>query len=239
MSTAFLALWNDIDRPEARAEYEAWHALEHVPERVGLPGFVYGHRYVGACGYFTLYGLESLAALDSAEYADVIANPTPWSARMRPRLSAFMRRPCLLQVQAGASSGAALTTLKAVTTDVQAWAAQAARWAEQAVQQGRLLRVMAGVVPVERSLHYPVGGERIAEQAQGEVTVIMLAEHLDGPACTQGAQWWADRMQAHHLETPAQQAFGLQTRVCRSQLALPASGRLPPLMELMAGYADC
>jgi hypothetical protein len=132
-----------------------------------------------------------------------------------------------------------LTTLKAVTTDVHTWAAQAARWAEQAVQQGRLLRVMAGVVPVERSLHYPVGGERIAEQAQGEVTVVMLAEHLDGTACTQGAQWWADQMQAHHLETPAQQAFGLQTRVYRSQLALPTSGRLPPMMELMAGYADC
>lgn len=145
-------------------------------------------------------------------------------------------RPCILQAQAGASSGVALTTLKAVTTDVQAWAAQAARWAEQ---QGRLLRVMAGVVPVERSLHYPVGGERIAEQCKGEVTVVMLAEHLDGPACTQGTQWWADRMQAHHFETPAQQAFGLQTRVCRSQLALPASGRPPPLMELMAGYADC
>jgi hypothetical protein len=27
--------------------------------------------------------------------------------------------------------------------------------------------------------------------------------------------------------------------VYRSQLALPASGRLPPMMELMAGYADC
>ncbi|MEX8194571.1 hypothetical protein [Comamonas guangdongensis] len=239
MSAAFLALWNDIDRPEARAEYEAWHAFEHVPERVGLPGFVYGYRYVGASGYFTLYGLESLAALDSAEYADVIANPTPWSARMRPRLSAFMRRPCRLQVQAGVSCGAALTTLKAVTTDVQAWAAQAARWAGQAVQQRLLLRVTAGAAPVERSLYYPVGGERIAEQAQGEVTVVMLAEHLDGPTCAQGAQWWADRMQAHHLEKPTQQAFALQTRVYRSQLALPASGRLPPLMELMAGYADC
>lgn len=238
MSTAFLALWNDIDRPEARAEYEAWHAFEHVPERVGLPGFVYGCRYIGASGYFTLYGLESLAALDSAEYADVIANPTPWSARMRPRLSAFMRRPCILQVQAGASCGAALTTLKAVTTDVQAWAVAAASWAALAVQQGRLLRVMAGVVPVERSLHYPVGGERIAEQAQGEFTVVLLAEHMDGLASAQGAQWWANQMQVHHLEKPMLQTFALQTQVYRSQLPLPVSGRLPPLMELMARHTD-
>jgi hypothetical protein len=48
----------------------------------------------------------------------------------------------------------------------------------------------------------------------------------------------ADRMQAHHLKR-LRSAFGLQTRVCCSQLALPASGRPPPLMELMAGYADC
>ena len=36
--TGFLALWNDFD-PEREAEYECWHTFEHVPERVGIPGF--------------------------------------------------------------------------------------------------------------------------------------------------------------------------------------------------------
>ena len=43
--SAFLALWNDIE-PQRRTEYDAWHTFEHVPERVGIPGFIRGRRYV-------------------------------------------------------------------------------------------------------------------------------------------------------------------------------------------------
>lgn len=237
MGSAFLALWNGIDRAQARAEYEAWHTFEHVPERVGLPGFAYGLRYAGADGYFTLYGLQSLAALDSPAYADVIANPTPWSERMRPRLSAFVRRPCVLQAQAGSSWGAALTTVMATTADPEAWGLLAALILEQAVQQGRLLRAMAGVVPVERSLRYPVGGEHMAEPMAGETTVVFLAEHIDEEACASGAQWWADRMQALHLGEPRKALFRLQSHVERAQLPVPATGRRAPLLDLMARYA--
>jgi hypothetical protein len=237
MGSAFLALWNGIDRTGSRAEYEAWHAFEHVPERVGLPGFAYGRRYAGEDGYFTLYGLQSLAALDSPAYADVIANPTPWSERMRPRLSAFVRRPCLLQAQAGSSWGAALTTVMATTADPEAWSLLAAQALEQAVQQGRLLRAMAGVVPAERSLHYPVGGERIAAPVAGETTVVFLAEHIEEEACASGARWWAERMQALHLDAPRKAWFRLQSHVERAQLPAPAAGRRAPLPDLMARYA--
>lgn len=41
-----LAIWNGI-APEAEAEFVAWHVREHIPERVGLPGFLRGRRYVG------------------------------------------------------------------------------------------------------------------------------------------------------------------------------------------------
>lgn len=235
--SAFLALWNGIDHGEVRAEYEAWHTFEHVPERVGLPGFVYGRRYAGEDGYFTLYGLQSLAALDSPAYADVIANPTPWSERMRPRLSAFVRRPCVLQAQAGSSWGTALTTVMATTADPEAWSLLAAQALEQAVQQGRLLRAMAGVVPAERSLCYPVGGERIAKPVAGETTVVLLAEHIDEEACTQGGQWWSGRMQGLHLGEPRKALFRLQSHVERAQLPVPAAGRRAPLPDLMARYA--
>ena len=35
---AFLALWNDVARGR-EPEYDQWHTLEPVPERVALPGF--------------------------------------------------------------------------------------------------------------------------------------------------------------------------------------------------------
>ena len=233
---AFLALWNGIDRPEARAEYEAWHAFEHVPERVGLPGFVYGRRYASDLGDFTLYGLQDLTVLDAPAYADVVARPTPWSARMRPRLSAFVRRPCVLQAQAGLSWGAALTTLMAHTTDLPAWRQAIAPALVQAVQEGRLLRAMAGVVPPERPLHYPVGGERITEPEAGQTAVVVLVEHLDGLACAQGAQWLVEHLRPWHRGEPQQGAFSLQSHVNRSQLATSEAGRAAPLLDLMARY---
>ena len=94
---AFLALWNDFD-PALDAEYDCWHTFEHVPERVGIAGILSGRRYVARererWRYFTLYELESLAALDGPEYADVVERPTAWSASMRPSFRNFLRSPC-------------------------------------------------------------------------------------------------------------------------------------------------
>lgn len=115
---AFLALWNGIREPALQAEYEAWHAFEHVPERVGSPGFVAAQRYVarsGATGqpaYFTLYELESLDALRTPRYQDLIDRPTAWSARMRGVLTDFCREPCAMGGSHGPSSAAQLATLQ-------------------------------------------------------------------------------------------------------------------------------
>jgi hypothetical protein len=39
-----LAIWHTI-APEAEAEYWRWHDREHIPERVGVTGFLRGRRY--------------------------------------------------------------------------------------------------------------------------------------------------------------------------------------------------
>ena len=57
---AVVAIWNGI-APEGRARFYEWHLHEHVPERVGSPGFKRGRRYIAAdpaevpVGFFTLY----------------------------------------------------------------------------------------------------------------------------------------------------------------------------------------
>ena len=40
-----VAIWHDI-APEGREDFYAWHGEEHMPERVGIPGFLRGRRYV-------------------------------------------------------------------------------------------------------------------------------------------------------------------------------------------------
>jgi threonine dehydrogenase-like Zn-dependent dehydrogenase len=107
---ALLALWNDAD-PAHDGEYNDWHAFEHVPERLTMPGFVWASRWRAQDDhgrgprYLTLYGLESLAALESPAYRRLLAGPTPWSQRMRPRLRHLSRWACAITTDGGAAAG--------------------------------------------------------------------------------------------------------------------------------------
>jgi hypothetical protein len=111
---ALLALWNDIRR-DREAEYDRWHTVEHVPERVTVPGFLGARRYVDRSRdrhrYFTLYELAALDALESDEYRDLVANPTPWSASMRPDFANFVRAPCSIVTSDGDGIGGAIAVL--------------------------------------------------------------------------------------------------------------------------------
>lgn len=114
---AVLALWNDID-PSRIDEYERWHALEHVPERVWVPGFIAATRYMadgsGQPRFFTLYELQSLECLDSAAYRALVHEPTPWSASMRSAFTNFQRVTCPLVVDAGAVIAAGMLAVRGV-----------------------------------------------------------------------------------------------------------------------------
>ena len=102
-----LAIWNDIV-PDARADFVAWHSREHVPERVGVPGFVRGRRLFGADAapqYLTLYDVENLAVLTSAAYLARLNNPTPWTTRAVRHFRRTERAACRVPVRLGGGSG--------------------------------------------------------------------------------------------------------------------------------------
>jgi len=40
-----MVFWNDVIA-EGEADFNHWHVFEHIPERVGVPGFLRGRRYV-------------------------------------------------------------------------------------------------------------------------------------------------------------------------------------------------
>lgn len=110
----FLALWNGID-PERDAEYNEWHAREHVPERLRVPGMLLARRY-GARGdaaypYFTLYELASSDVLATPAYEALLTRPTPWSRSMRPSFRQLLRLPCRGLAAAGTGWGGALMTV--------------------------------------------------------------------------------------------------------------------------------
>jgi hypothetical protein len=80
-----LAVFNDCDRTR-EAEYENWYRNEHLPERVGVPGFRFARRYEAIGGasprYFTYYEVDSPAILVSEPYLERSNNPTPWTRKI-------------------------------------------------------------------------------------------------------------------------------------------------------------
>jgi antibiotic biosynthesis monooxygenase (ABM) superfamily enzyme len=79
-------VYTDID-PKHEEEFNAWYNTEHLPDLLGLPGFLDGARYVAEKGgpkYLAVYEFTSAAVLQSADFQKYRANPTPWSRRMSP-----------------------------------------------------------------------------------------------------------------------------------------------------------
>jgi hypothetical protein len=70
-------------------EFNDWYDTEHLPQRLALPGFVAGSRWVCIHGWprwLALYDLTSEAAVGSDAYRGVSgAQSTPWSRRILPR----------------------------------------------------------------------------------------------------------------------------------------------------------
>ncbi|WP_191486815.1 DUF4286 family protein [Pseudomonas sp. FEN] len=70
-------------------EFNDWYDTEHFPQRLALPGFLDGQRWVCSEGwprYLALYELENEEVLNTAQYLSVSgARSTPWSRRILPR----------------------------------------------------------------------------------------------------------------------------------------------------------
>jgi hypothetical protein len=111
---AVLAIWNDV-APGGEAEFNHWHTREHIPERVGIAGFLRGRRFEVISGgptYFTLYETESLDTLAGPEYLARLNAPTPWTQRAIPLFRNTKRTACRVTVSLGVGIGGTLATLE-------------------------------------------------------------------------------------------------------------------------------
>jgi hypothetical protein len=93
---------------DAIAEHDEWHTHEHLPERLSIPGFVRGTRWVAVTGqprYFVMYEVEQLATLTSAAYLERLNNPSPWTAKMMPSYRGMTRGFCSVSGSVGAGLG--------------------------------------------------------------------------------------------------------------------------------------
>ncbi|MCH9670171.1 MAG: hypothetical protein K0U93_01870 [Gammaproteobacteria bacterium] len=93
------------------AKHDDWHSHEHMEERVSIPGFLRGRRYValtGAPRYFVLYEADTVASLVGDAYLDRLNSPTPWSSKTMPNMTNMMRTICTVSLSAGLGVGGSM-----------------------------------------------------------------------------------------------------------------------------------
>ena len=94
--------------PEAIPEHDDWHTHEHLPERLSIPGFLRGTRWVHLRGeprYMAIYEVENLATLTSPAYLERLNNPSPWTAKMMTHYGGMTRGFCALTGRFGLGLG--------------------------------------------------------------------------------------------------------------------------------------
>ena len=109
-----VAIWHDI-AAEARDDFYEWHNREHMPERVGIPGFSRGRRYIaieGAQEYFNLYEADSAEILGGQDYLNRLNAPTPWTQRVIPHFRNVARSICRVAFTNGTGSGGIMLTMR-------------------------------------------------------------------------------------------------------------------------------
>ena len=112
-----LAIWNGV-APGYEAEFLEWHVKEHIPERVGVQGFLRGRRYVAVDGtpaYFNFYETETYQVLSSAPYLARLNDPTPWTRKVVSNFKDTSRTICDVAHSAGRGIGAWVETIQLQT----------------------------------------------------------------------------------------------------------------------------
>lgn len=157
-----------------------------MPERVGLPGFVEARRYrahderpqAQPPRYFSCYWLASLDALATADYQDVLARPTPWSARMRPELRDFLRLPCTVEGTCGASTATQLATLH-LRGNTARFSALVTTYLQQLVGAAQIICGHWGTVAAPDSFSIPIADATADAPAGAGTDFVLMLQAID------------------------------------------------------------
>jgi hypothetical protein len=182
-----LANWGGV-LAEAEADFNAWHSLEHMPERLSVPGFRRGRRCIALPPtpperrYLMMYEAETAEVFVSAPYLARLNDPTPWTRRILATYIAPSRTVCRVIASRGRGTGGYIATLQLSSADRAAARAFAlGDWLERAMARPGI--VGAHALAGESTLGQMPTAEKALRESRGEpdrtVAFALLLEGLD------------------------------------------------------------
>jgi hypothetical protein len=183
LGQALVGIWHGI-LPGQEDAYLAWHTCEHMPERLGIPGFLRGRRFSNwGCEphpTFTLYEGAHIETFRSPGYLARLNDPTEWSNRVQPTMTSFLRGGCEVLLTVGQGVGGAITTVRTSGPD-----RDRAGFEAELMAAALRLRALHGVTAVHVARHESAvtGGETAETRMRPSVhgasfTHLVLIEGL-------------------------------------------------------------
>lgn len=154
MSGAVMCTWTNCATP-AEPDFTEWYNRQHLAERVAIPGFLSGARYVaekGAPKYLAYYEWESTKVGPTPAYMERQDNPTRWTRRMMSNFQNTIRTVFQRKLRLGLGRGAAAATL---------------RFAPEAGQEAKLERRLERILPLLHRHPGMVGVTLLQVDAEG------------------------------------------------------------------------
>jgi hypothetical protein len=209
-----VAIWHDLEAA-AKEDFYDWHNREHMPERVGIPGFRRGRRYVvigAGPEYFYLYEADSVETLAGQDYLARLNHPTPWTQRVVPSFHNVARSICRVAFTNGVGSGGVMLTLRF---------AIGAKHRDEAVaaMRARLLPPLAyrrGIAGVHLGLADEAASsvETAERKVRGDATAVpswvVLIEGIGVPDVESAADELAPALANYGAKTPERATYRLE-----------------------------
>lgn len=192
---------------EAIAEHDDWHTHEHFPERLSIPGFLRGSRWIAQQGqprYLVLYEVRDLAVLDSPAYLERLNRPTPWTTKMMASYRGMTRGLCAVTGSFGLGVGQSglLCRFKAATGK----AAALRTWlVGEALPRLPALAGLAGAHLFEAGLQAPITNEQRIRGRDAAVDWALLITGYDSGriAALAAEELHPDQLERHGAGTVA------------------------------------
>lgn len=146
---AMLLLFDVVQ--DAIADHDDWHSTEHLPERLAIPGFLRGTRWIATRGgprYMVVYEVDDLATLSSAPYLERLNAPTPWTSRLMPHYRGMLRTLCNVVASRGSAVAPYARLLRLAPEAGSTWRA---RLAGEAIPRWMAAPGVGGVHLLERA----------------------------------------------------------------------------------------
>ena len=174
-------------KPRDERDFNEWYNREHIDERVSLPGFHRGRRYVAVRGspkYLATYECDSVDDLATPGYLQLLANQTPWSQAVMARFTRFDRLAGRVQVDLTRGVAGAVAAVR-FAPDPHARKALLAWLAETALPRAIARPGVIGAFAAENDLEVanaPLREKSMDHPKADEVEWLVLLEGSDAGA---------------------------------------------------------